>query len=70
MPILVGLDREILDRPPDREDELPTMLHQGDQREKPAGDTERAAAQASPPAKPQLLGGTPSRPTLASDDVS
>jgi putative nucleotidyltransferase with HDIG domain len=27
VPILVGLDREILDRPPDREDELPTMLH-------------------------------------------
>jgi putative nucleotidyltransferase with HDIG domain len=27
VPILVGLDREILDRPPDREDELPSMLH-------------------------------------------
>ena len=27
VPILVGLDRSILDRPPDRPDELPTMLH-------------------------------------------
>jgi putative nucleotidyltransferase with HDIG domain len=27
VPVLVGLDRSILDRPPDREDELPTMLH-------------------------------------------
>jgi putative nucleotidyltransferase with HDIG domain len=76
VPVLVGLDREILDRPPDREDELPTMLHQGDPRDRssggtePSGGSERAAAEASPSAKPQLLGGTPSRPTLASDDVS
>ncbi len=27
VPILVGLDRSVLDRPPDRPDELPTMLH-------------------------------------------
>jgi putative nucleotidyltransferase with HDIG domain len=27
VPILVNLDRSILDRPPDRPDELPTMLH-------------------------------------------
>ena len=27
VPVLVGLDRGILDRPPDRPDELPTMLH-------------------------------------------
>ncbi len=27
VPILIGLDRSILDRPPDRPDELPTMLH-------------------------------------------
>jgi putative nucleotidyltransferase with HDIG domain len=27
VPVLVGLDRSILDRPPDRPDELPTMLH-------------------------------------------
>lgn len=28
VPVLIGLDRSILDRPPDRPDELPTMLHQ------------------------------------------
>jgi len=35
VPILVGLDREILDRPPDREDELPTMLHKPPTRDVP-----------------------------------
>jgi len=35
VPILVNLDRSILDRPPDREDELPTMLHQPDPRDLP-----------------------------------
>jgi len=35
VPILLGLDREILDRPPDRADELPTMLHQDDPRDVP-----------------------------------
>jgi HD-GYP domain-containing protein (c-di-GMP phosphodiesterase class II) len=30
VPILVGLDRSILDRPPDRDDVLPTMLHVDD----------------------------------------
>ncbi len=36
VPILVGLDRDVLDRPPDREDELPTMLHRPEQRDVPA----------------------------------
>ncbi len=36
VPILVGLDREILDRPPDRDDELPTMLHRPEPRDVPA----------------------------------
>jgi putative nucleotidyltransferase with HDIG domain len=54
VPILVNLDRSILDRPPDRPDELPTMLHRDD----PRDDDEGTA-----PA------GTP-RPALASDDVS
>jgi putative nucleotidyltransferase with HDIG domain len=58
VPILVGLDRSILDRPPDRPDELPTMLHQDDQREPP---TAAASAQHQEP-RP--------RPALASDDVS
>ncbi len=35
VPILVNLDRGILDRPPDRADELPTMLHQPDPRDMP-----------------------------------
>jgi putative nucleotidyltransferase with HDIG domain len=35
VPILVNLDRSILDRPPDRPDELPTMLHQPDPRDMP-----------------------------------
>jgi putative nucleotidyltransferase with HDIG domain len=54
VPILIGLDREILDRRPEAPDELPTMLH--------AGETPT-------PQAPE--GGTvPSRPQLASDDVS
>jgi putative nucleotidyltransferase with HDIG domain len=54
VPILIGLDREILDRRPEGPDELPTMLHAGTP---------------SAPATPE--GGTqPSRPQLASDDVS
>ena len=54
VPILIGLDREILDRRPERPDELPTMLHSGE---------------SSAPDAPE--GGTPpSRPVLASDDVS
>ena len=36
VPILVGLERDVLDRPPDREDELPTMLHRPEQRDVPA----------------------------------
>jgi putative nucleotidyltransferase with HDIG domain len=54
VPILIGLDREILDRRPERPDELPTMLHSG-----------------TPSAPDAPEGGTaPSRPALASDDVS
>jgi putative nucleotidyltransferase with HDIG domain len=53
VPILIGLDREILDRRPESPDELPTMLHAGEPQTAPAD------------------GGTqPSRPQLASDDVS
>ncbi len=54
VPILVHLDRSILDRPPDRPDELPTMLHQSDLRDTSAN---------SPP-EPE------SRSALTSDDVS
>jgi putative nucleotidyltransferase with HDIG domain len=71
VPILVGLDRSILDREPDREDELPTMLHQPDPRDE--SDSGIAASTATP------VGGAASRdgprairrtrPALASDDV-
>jgi putative nucleotidyltransferase with HDIG domain len=59
VPILVNLDRSILDRPPDRPDELPTMLHRSDplQDDQPEPD---ASAKPTPHA----------RPALASDDVS
>ena len=74
VPILVGLDREILDRPPEREDELPTMLHQRDPRDEgDAGDTGIAAATGTPVNEPGPREGprtTPrTRPALASDDV-
>ncbi len=79
VPILIGLDREILDRPPDRPDELPTMLHAPDPRDAaPSGPTDApAAAGAVTPAQkdgaptPQTPEGSkPTRPMLASDDVS
>jgi putative nucleotidyltransferase with HDIG domain len=74
VPILVGLDREILDRPPEREDELPTMLHRRDPRDEgDAGDTGIAATTGSPVNEPGPRDGprtTPrTRPALASDDV-
>jgi putative nucleotidyltransferase with HDIG domain len=40
VPILVNLDRSILDRPPDRPDELPTMLHQAPPRDVPPTPTD------------------------------
>ncbi len=55
VPILIQLDRSILDRPPDRPDELPTMLHQSDPRDAGVGTT---------PPEPET------RSALTSDDVS
>jgi len=63
VPILVNLDRSILDRPPDRPDELPTMLHQPDPRDASREADDHVAA-AKPPPEPIT------RPALASDDVS
>jgi len=60
VPILIGLDRAILDRRPERPDELPTMLHAGTPQE-----PEAAAGTAAPEE-----GNPPSRPMLTSDDVS
>jgi putative nucleotidyltransferase with HDIG domain len=62
VPILVGLDRSILDRQQERPDELPTMLHAG---ETPVA----AAAAATAPAAAPEGGIAPSRPLLTSDDV-
>ncbi len=39
VPILVNLDREILDRPPDDSNELPTMLHADDPRDTPKDES-------------------------------
>jgi hypothetical protein len=64
VPVLVGLDRTILDRPPDRPDELPTMLHQSDTERR-----EESAAAAAASASTQQQEPT-ARPALASDDVS
>jgi putative nucleotidyltransferase with HDIG domain len=68
VPILVNLDREILDRPPDRPDELPTMLHVPDPRDKPRPEEE---PQTGDPRAAMRGEATPkARPLLASDDVS
>jgi putative nucleotidyltransferase with HDIG domain len=48
VPVLVGLDREILDRRQDDENELPTMLHQEDPRDEPAPAPAPAGAAATP----------------------
>jgi putative nucleotidyltransferase with HDIG domain len=82
VPVLVGLDRDILDRPPDRPDDLPTMLRADDPRDAsgtaPKTDVGKAATQAlTPEAKPALQRpqlpsvqkGNPPRRALASDDV-
>jgi putative nucleotidyltransferase with HDIG domain len=60
VPILVGLDRSILDRQPDREDVLPTMLHQDD----------LVVAANRPTTTGTDEGSDTSRPALASDDAS
>ncbi|HSJ00240.1 MAG TPA: HD domain-containing phosphohydrolase, partial [Patescibacteria group bacterium] len=64
VPILVNLDRSILDREPEREDELKTMREQPDLEVEP--DAEATAAASVTDAKDAAK----SRPALASDDVS
>jgi putative nucleotidyltransferase with HDIG domain len=73
VPVLVNLPREILDRPPDREDVLPTMLRAPDPRDRRAeeaatetNDQDVTAAMADDPSPPESR---QSRPLLASDDV-
>jgi HD-GYP domain-containing protein (c-di-GMP phosphodiesterase class II) len=81
VPVLVGLDRSILDRPPDRPDELPTMLHQPDPRDRPSEAAQprprelpapdpRAAMTADTQPERQKERHKTTRPLLASDDVS
>ena len=68
VPILVGLDRGILDRPPEREDELPTMLQRPDPRDEGGADDPGIAATVEGPRdRPRTTPRT--RPALASDDV-
>ena len=74
VPILIGLERDILDRPPERPDELPTMLHRQDDRDRTSEPNDgqadgqaaasaqpgQAAASAQPPhAAPKTLPMTP-----------
>lgn len=72
VPVLLGLDRSILDRPPDRPDELPTMLHAPDPRDHPAddgADKGEADADRGRPGQADDSAGQV-KPMLASDDVS
>jgi putative nucleotidyltransferase with HDIG domain len=62
VPVLVGLDRSILDRPPERPDELPTMLRQDDQVGAATGTAATTAAATDE-------GSMTTRPALASDDA-
>jgi putative nucleotidyltransferase with HDIG domain len=64
VPVLIGLDRRILDRPPDRPDELPSMLHGVEPPLSSRGRKEIAAAARQEEAAAKA------RPALASDDVS
>jgi putative nucleotidyltransferase with HDIG domain len=73
VPVLVGLDRDILDRKPERPDELPTMLHATEG--SPETDATAAAVAISATTATSTTteppeGKPPKRPLLASDDVS
>jgi putative nucleotidyltransferase with HDIG domain len=65
VPVLVNLDRSILDRPAYSDDELPTMMHAPDPRDRDAS----AETTGAPPADVTPADSPPSRPMLASDDV-
>jgi putative nucleotidyltransferase with HDIG domain len=64
VPVLIGLDREILDRKPEGPGVLPTMLNQP-AAEKPSAEADTTAAATPTPQE----GNPPKRPLLASDDV-
>lgn len=70
VPILIGLDRETLDRQPEGDEELPTMLHQDDPRDRPTtGPTEPTGTRALPPSAAAATPHTHKRRMFA-DDVS
>jgi hypothetical protein len=77
VPILLGLDRSILDRQPEKPDELPTMLqHEDDVVVEPSTDGHAVPTAPGEPARldgpvaaPAPEGSTPPRPALASDDA-
>ncbi len=69
VPVLIGLDRSILDRPAERDDDLPSMRHQDDPRDRPTDEPERkalppSAAAATPTELP------PAKRRILADDVS
>lgn len=64
VPVLVNLDRSILDREPEREDELKTM------REQPDLEVEPGIAAAAKVSESDTADAAKARPALASDDVS
>jgi putative nucleotidyltransferase with HDIG domain len=69
VPVLVGLDRSILDRPPERPDELPTMLHQEDLVRAAVGATAGSSAASGDESAATDEGSLTTRPALASDDA-
>ncbi|HEX2195058.1 MAG TPA: HD-GYP domain-containing protein [Candidatus Limnocylindria bacterium] len=80
VPVLVNLPREVLDRPPDRPDELPTMLQAPDPRDAgpdagpDAGEggvkPSQPASSPQPARAERAASQATQRPMLASDDVS
>ncbi|HYM52160.1 MAG TPA: HD-GYP domain-containing protein [Candidatus Dormibacteraeota bacterium] len=75
VPILIGLDREILDRKPEGPEVLPTMLNRPSaeppQGETPSDKTDTPETDTTAAATPTPQeGNPPKRPLLASDDVS
>jgi putative nucleotidyltransferase with HDIG domain len=76
VPVLIGLDRETLDRKPEGPEVLPTMLNRPSGQAPPAEETPAPTDKpaetdttAAATAEPQE-GNPPKRPLLASDDVS
>ncbi|HEX2767480.1 MAG TPA: HD-GYP domain-containing protein [Candidatus Limnocylindria bacterium] len=72
VPILVNLDRSILDRPPDGPEQLPTMLNadeEPEEREEAAPAAAAAAADSTAASTAIDEGRSQARPALASDDV-